>query len=611
MRDGIREQRAGTSFEPVLAPAAGPAEHAGGFTGLLATLVEEAGKKASVMEACDYLLTSGGRYRAGSLVDRLQPLERYVVELFGGKQLEDRTLPPVKPSQAIWYIQVAAYGRVFVRPSCCEADALVGSFVLDEAETALVHAKVEQYENQHAAMRQEMRRFYEGITRERILEVLDVVRHGIDHIDQVLFYVNDQTFTNHAGFNALMHRTMPDRPGFLIPELYERPVSTWTDNERELVFCFWWVRQLGWRGEELNGRQLRVDTLGREIERKRRSYRRLLGLSGCYVPDDGSIQDRADELVALRGRVSASHRTIRWIDGLTFYKEEDWLPRSAWEVSVDTIPRPVTLLLRARYGVRAHEHGSVAEVFGAAVTRALSCSVKRCTSLRLQPFEELVFRLVQIAMEATDSDLGMTRGLRDLHAWQRAVREQRFGEMCDWPIAHYFCGVAASQRYASALGSSAMLAKALIAVARRMQFNSWHYMPGHVPAAAVPAGRHFFFPPVMPDRAEWTDQQHDGHVLAGVRFSIRSPAPLRYAGHDHPGMVDLRLMRSRGTPYTLHDLSVAIQYTEYLRLAYQALCDFIAGGHGAFRISAFERDWYEAYARTFLPVDAVQARESA
>ena len=116
----------------------------------------------------------------------------------------------------------------------------------------------------------------------------------------------------------------------------------------------------------------------------------------------------------------------------------------------------------------------------------------------------------------------------------------------------------------------------------------------------------------MPDTAIWSDQHHAGHVMAAVRHSIRSPAPLRYGDRTYFGMVDLRLFRTRGGHYNRRDLCKAMKYTEYLRCVYQAIADLAASGERQIVIRAFDKKWFERYCSMLLDnVNVLQTASGA
>ena len=100
----------------------------------------------------------------------------------------------------------------------------------------------------------------------------------------------------------------------------------------------------------------------------------------------------------------------------------------------------------------------------------------------------------------------------------------------------------------------------LNAISARMRFNSWHYAPSYFDVANVPEGRGWFTAPRMADIADDSDQHHNGHMHALVRYSIRSPLPIRIDHDVLPGFIDLRLMRQSGEPYREAELMTAIAY---------------------------------------------------
>jgi hypothetical protein len=134
-----------------------------------------------------------------------------------------------------------------------------------------------------------------------------------------------------------------------------------------------------------------------------------------------------------------------------------------------------------------------------------------------------------------------------------------------------------------------------------MRFNSWHYMPGHFARERCAADRHFYFPPALPDTAEWSDQRHRGHIAAEVRYSIRSPAPLLVEGKLYPGMLDLRLMRREGNPYTPSELKRAIAYTGLLQALYQAVLDVGVETGKGHAVVGFGNSWFESVNWKELP----------
>jgi hypothetical protein len=97
----------------------------------------------------------------------------------------------------------------------------------------------------------------------------------------------------------------------------------------------------------------------------------------------------------------------------------------------------------------------------------------------------------------------------------------------------------------------------------------------------------------MADIADDSDQHHTGHVHATVRYSIRSPLPLRIGRDVRPGFIDLRLMRQSGDPYSQGDLITAIAYTEALQFLYQSLMNHVLDYDVGFTFSFGDKSWFE------------------
>jgi hypothetical protein len=140
----------------------------------------------------------------------------------------------------------------------------------------------------------------------------------------------------------------------------------------------------------------------------------------------------------------------------------------------------------------------------------------------------------------------------------------------------FFCCIVGSSHLARQFGSR-LSGDVFRAVQARMQFNRWHFIPGNFPRSSVPDNRHYFYPPTMPDLAEWVDQFHAGHIRAAVRYSIRSPGPeildvpLRISGHEFRGFYDVRVVRIEGAPFTIEDLRMVRAHSIWMGHIWRAL----------------------------------------
>src|SRR5258708_2523448 len=362
------------------------------------------------------------------------------------------------------------------------------------------------------------------------------------------------------------------------------------------------------RGEEFNGLQLTPGVLDGHFDWCFRRYCEILGVEPEAWP--GSIADKTGRLVAIAQEVSHAPMTCRWVNGLTFFKAERFIRRSAIRQSVDDLPADLSEYIENTYGLRPGSFRNFDELFRACVENAHhAVPAPQEGKPLMDGVECLLERITMSAIEGIRSDIGMTRGLRDLRRWQQMLDEHRFVEIGEWPTTDYFCGVFPSAKMRRRMPDAGRLAKVLTACSVRMQFNSWHYMPG--PFVQEPAPHHYYFPPRMADTAIWSDQHHAGHVMAAVRHSIRSPAPLKYRDRAYFGMVDLRLFRATGARFTRQDLCAAMKYTEYLRAVYQAVNDLVASGERHIVIRAFDKSWFERYsAGLFEEANLLQSQPS-
>ncbi|HEY6559900.1 MAG TPA: class I adenylate-forming enzyme family protein [Polyangiaceae bacterium] len=422
----------------------------------------------------------------------------------------------------------------------------------------------------------------------------ELIRHvidSVDHNDPIQVHVDDALFCNVGRFNNLLAKPGGAPGGRCTLNRIEYGALDGTSiAERRFLGAMLLLRLADLRAEEFNGRQLTPLALSTYFGHKYRQYSRLLASAGA---DDtieswpAGLADRAACLGRLKQRTQRTHQVYRWIDGLTFRKEERWRRRER-EPTTRDLPPAIRQHCLERFAVSADDMGHH-DVFFLEVMR-------RIARIEAQParsaaFEELLEVVVRAAMHEVSSPIGMTRGVRDLRHFQDAIEEGRFADVCASPLEDGFCAVFA--RDDVSLYTDPPLAKVVTAMARRMQFNHRHYLPGLFDRAAVPCRPHFYHPPTMSDIAENGDHRHPGHAMARVRYSIRAPAPLRIAGRSWPGLVDIRMMRAVGHPYTEADLIAVDRHTEYIRSIAQAALALKSEGLRAPVVAGFERSDYE------------------
>ena len=126
-----------------------------------------------------------------------------------------------------------------------------------------------------------------------------------------------------------------------------------------------------------------------------------------------------------------------------------------------------------------------------------------------------------------------------------------------------------------------------------MEYNSWHYTPGNFLNERHRIQRHYYFPPVMSDITEWSNQHHQGHVYANVKHAIRCPGTILCLPYTLNAYYDLRLMKTSGVMYSEIDLMKALYYKEVVGALYQAWFDYCREHQSQLDMTAYDRKWYQ------------------
>ncbi|MFJ3395805.1 hypothetical protein ACIPM5_02165 [Streptomyces microflavus] len=418
----------------------------------------------------------------------------------------------------------------------------------------------------------------EGRLTERLAQVVD----WVDRVETVLVYIGRRVYSrSDAASNTLL------RDG-LLKELAGVPVADWPQADRLFVAAAHILFTAGGPVcfEEFNGRQLSAQGLRTWLVSRLRGY---AGAVGVRIPSDTAgrpLQELATEAAALRSAVHASGTLcFRRISAPAFGKREILAKVSAAERSHDRLPPTLAELAR---GIPAMDHptGLPAE---AVVSRAV-------VELALgggDP-EELLPLIVMAAVRDVRADYGMSSAVRDLTRLG-ALPSDRTSGMLALRKPDFFCCVLPHPGFVGQR-TDHELVTLLWSVSQRMQYNRWHFVPGNFSRAEVPAERHYFFPPTMPDLAEHAELWHGGHVAAGVRHSIRAPGahlwrePLVVGGNHYRGGYDIRLVRTEGTPFTRADLWTAVRYSGLIDAFWRGLACLERPPV----ISGFGKDWYRS-----------------
>jgi long-chain acyl-CoA synthetase len=543
-------------------------------------------------DVVEWLIRREGRSPRADVAVCLSLEERALHAVLKDVSVQARAAPPEEDAPRC-HLAVYEHGRPYLSLVCPQGDDLSPRtwVELSSAQVAALETARAGLARQAGVMDAEVDGLVAALPAEGFAELVRHVIDVVDHNDPIELYVDDTRFTNVGRYNNLLPRPggTPDDQ-YILSRLERCGPGGATRAERRFLGAMLLLRQANLRAEEFNGRQLTPWALATFFDDKHEQYRRLLEPAGA---GEGSecwpvgLAARAACLAQLQQRLQATHRAYRWIDGLTFRKEERWRPRDEEPLTRD-LPLVVRAHCAARFGVSADDRGHHDEFFLEVVRKIAQLEPP---DARTSALEDLIEVVVRSAMHEVPSPIGMTRGMRDLRHFQDALEEGRYADVCATPIDDGFCAVFA--RDDARLYEPQPLARVLTTISRRMQFNHRHYLPGHFDAEAVPARPHFYYPPTMSDLAENGEHRHTGHTMARVRYSIRSPAPLRIAGRTWAGLVDIRMMRAVGHPYTVADLVIVDRHTEYLRSIAQAALDLKREGLRAPMVTGFDRAYYE------------------
>jgi hypothetical protein len=446
-----------------------------------------------------------------------------------------------------------------------------------------------------------------GLDRDQVDAMIGRVRFVLRHIAPVVHYTGTNSYTNlNKGANLVGKSLRPDASACVLHRLSTTPVTEWDPRDGTYLVCLDALIRSGpnVRAEEFNGTQLRPDRMAAFFQERIATYRAVGQEPGPragqtdradqpYQPDQPY---RSDELYVLaeesaRTRAAALARgawPYRVVQGLNLNKREllSETPVSLREVP-PVIPEEFALAVGCPTPTTFDELYAACQ----AVMPQLHQPGPEGFSSRL---EHLLHRLVLVATEATQSDVGMSRGPRRVGELIRLIARDSL-EPVGWSTNAYFCCVTPSRGFTAQLADApGELLKAVRAMSARMRYNCWHFLPHGIGMHERSGDRDWFFAPGMPDMTAWSDQHHTGHIATGVRHAIRVSFPVELVGVSRPGLYDFRVMRHAGEAYTIPELRQAIAIGEFMRRIYQAHADLLAGGAPDLDIRDFDNPWYQA-----------------
>jgi len=541
-----------------------------GFDRLLATVVEEATLQESAYEAGYHVATIGGRLAPEIGLGALSHGELRLMDAL----LETNARTDPSAGLDAHRLAVTTTGKLCVlRPG---QEVAPGMTVVTGVDGAFDEPEIEPDGTADAA------RWLRAQPAERVEELLRHLRFTLLHVGPMRVYIGNDCYTNLGREGNLVGKSIAaDSDRCTLKTLTERPVEDWSDADASFVVCMSILISSGTpsRTEEFSGTQLSPVRLEDFLTDRLRAY-------DAEVPDTAPGIDRLFDL-ANRSRTARLDKVkratvYRTVQSMTINKREHFFDHPVTEAD-----------LPEHFKQAMAELPDWTALFGTAPEQA-GFSTR---------FEEAVHHLVRGAAHATGTHVSMSRGPRDPMLLNRLIAEGST-EPGHWKTSEYYCCVVPSDDFVLRFTEvPEELPQVIRAIAARMRWNGWHFMPHAAGVSDDPsfADRDWFYAPSMPDMTEWTSHHHQGHVANGVRHAIRIPLPLTLAGTSRSGVHDLRLMRTDGDPYRLEDLRAAVAMGEILRQLYQAHTDWLLANGRDYVVTDFGNTWYQSrYAPEFV-----------
>lgn len=536
-------------------------------------------------------LTLEGRVKRDAALAALSPAERHACERVTAQERA--------PSLSTGNLSLAfrPHGRLYLLPrEAYEAHV--------EALTLLCHVELDRKDletyralrrSDESALKHQRGEICADLREQGFEGVCSELAFVAEHMAPLIYYIGERCISNFYNVGKSGYApetTLADALRHVAERREHADIEALT-----AVHCLHLVLRSGsyTRLEELNASQLSRRIVLEFFDAKAAFYEETCDCAVDKHFATAPLREKAALLARMRETIATRKRFIRLINGTNVRKREAVLPlppASAYAASALITPSAnvEAILQRCLPQGRSVRRLFSPDHFEYLLGPALL--LDEHSSWFGSYLEYLLDRVVAEAVQATNSDIGMTRSARDYRRFAEAVRGRQTVIASGWSQAEYFCHVVPSSGVLKTFSPKALV-MTLNAISARMRFNSWHYAPSYFDVAAIPEGRGWFTAPRMADIADDSDQHHNGHMHALVRYSIRSPLPIRIDHDVLPGFIDLRLMRQSGAPYGEAELMTAIAYTEVLQFIYQHLMNHVLARNVGFVFSFGDKKWFD------------------
>jgi hypothetical protein len=542
------------------------------------------------------LLTVDGKIPYRLAMRRLLIRERSLVNELMGRD-EIRMVAPGDEAYATCNVLVSysPMGKVSLYIGGTDTPPEDADIIAGLAVEAAIMDRVREEAKQEALLEQRERRQIDEVLHaweaqgERVARVREVA-DWVDHVETVYLHVDRKVFARSDVGNNLLR-------GRYLEQLEAAPVSQWLPEDRVFVFAIHALFRTGRsiRFEEFNGLELSARELRRWLSEKLCLYHEALGRE---APTEAlqlpmlALATRVGEMLAEVDRSGCVR--IRRINGITITKEEMLIaPEDAAGRDLTRLPALLVDYAARELELELDGAASAERNMEACTLAALHRDMAAGTPTHL---EEIVQCIVLSATMEADADYAMSSSLRSFARLQGTQESRAAGALSLSKPDFFTCVLNHPVRTKDV--SDADMGKILHAVAARMEFNRWHFVVGNFERHEIPQNRHYYFPPTMPDIAEWSDVWHGGHVNAAVRYTIRTPGaplwkdPLMAFGHPCRGLYDIRLVRMHGPGFTKKELFSASRHSTLIDVFWRTVMKQIHDGLPVPAIEGFTKDWY-------------------
>lgn len=452
--------------------------------------------------------------------------------------------------------------------------------------------EIDAVQSASAAEVAECRDFLAGLTPGEIDELIATLRNGVLSVPPVQLNRGRDVLSNLREETNLTGKTLsPHSPQCYFTDLARLPLPLWSDDEVVVIVSLWITYRSGGahRIESLNGTHVDLERVWDNFLMIRSEY------ENSFVPVE--LPDLAPERPSVTAMLAAAEalneaRTIlvtrralaHRIKGATRAKREFALPE----------PTPLPQVAAVLDAVRGLIPASAACSTLAEVRDRLRGDPWLLAPAAGEPtgLEAIIATTVAAAVEAFDADYALSRGLREYPALVRAVKTGDFDEIIQSELPAYFCCVLPSRSFATdQKHTPAEVADLVWSMSARMQYNTWHVLPGNLPKEASEYPRDYFAPQVLPDIADNMHYFHRGHVVASIRHTLRSPEQVNVAGRPFNSLADLRLLRVDDRPFTTTELAAVVTVARFIADCFEEYATRCVAADAP-TITSFDSAWH-------------------